>query len=386
MDWMGSVLKFKFIAIPVSMMVLAAIIFCLESLTAFAGGIEMGYEGGITSGSADEKTVLEYKEVCFITGEPIELTGTVSVRKSARQDTVNATYTYNLKNADKDMTLIRNASYNIKTMETTDGQIVEEISLSKNPSETIRVSNDVYLLRNYEFSCSRIIDKKPAINYFAGNMWGRKTYQVANVNNGSSVTIEITGKSFGYDQYWGNTGTSILNYEIKSEKITSDIYDRWAGRAEVTISSSVIEDIKYMENIPEQISFQGGYVKTRSNSSILEYFCCLPEFDAKGVSTYRMIETRNSLKLEAFPQQVRLPVQEISHLRGHWAEDKIKMLFSLDIFNDTFSGNGNSDSNSGNDSNSNGNSDSNRNGNRYIHIRRNNFLFLFPFSCYPRTS
>lgn len=334
---MGSVLKYRLIAIPLAIVVLAAMVFCSAALTVFAGGIELGYEGGITSGSADEKTTLEYREVCFITGEPIELTGTVSVRKSARQDTINTTYTYNLKNADKNMTLVRNVSYSIKTAEATDGQVVEEISISKNPSETIRVGNDVYFLRNYEFSCSRIIDKKPAINYFAGNMRGRKTYQLTSVNNGGSVTVEVTGKSFGYDQYWGNTETSILNYEISSEKTIGDIHDRWSGRAELTISSSVIEDIKYIENIPEQISFQGGYIKTRSNSSILEYFCSFPEFDAKGISTYRMIETRNSFKLEAFPQQVRLPVQDLSHLRGHWAEDKIKMLFSLDIFDDTFS-------------------------------------------------
>ncbi|NLC67720.1 MAG: S-layer homology domain-containing protein [Clostridiaceae bacterium] len=345
-----SFLKSRIFTAPVSIVLIAALVFCLVPMPVLASGLGLGCEGGITLGGTDEKTVLEYKEVCFITGEPVEMAGTVSIRKSTRQDMVNITYTYNLKNAGKDMTLVRNVSYDIKTVEAAGGQVVEEITLSKNPSETVRAGNSVYSLRSYEFSSSRIIDKKPAINYFAGNMRWRKTYQVTGTNNMGSVTMEITGRSFGYDQSWGNTETSILNYEIMSEKTIGDVHDMWAGRAEVTVSSSVVEDIKYVENIPEQISFQGGYVKTRNNTSILEYYCSLPEFDAKGISTYKMIETRNSLKLEAFPKQVRLPVQELPHLRGHWAEDNIKMLFSLGIFSNVFNdndGNGRESANAG---------------------------------------
>ncbi|NSW91649.1 MAG: S-layer homology domain-containing protein [Firmicutes bacterium] len=322
----------KFFA-PVVTTIFVLIVSCFKPLPVFAQKVQLGYEGGITSGSVDSNASLEYREVCFITGEPIVFSGTVTVKKTTRQDTVNATYTYNLKNIDKSASLIRSISYNIKTVETKDGQVVEEVSLLRNPSETIRINNDTYVLRNYEFSYSRLVDKKPAIDYFAGSMWGKKTYQIGNVNNGGTITVEMTGKTFGYDQYWGNTETCILNYEIKSERRTGDAYDRWGGRAQVTVSSSAVEDIKFVGNIPEQISFQGGYVKTHSNSSILEYFCSLPEFDSKGISTYRMIETRDSLKLEAFPQQTRLPVYDLSYLRGHWAENEIKMLYSLGVFN-----------------------------------------------------
>ena len=39
----------------------------------FAREGDSGYEGGISSGEAPGKTSFEYKEVCFITGEPIAL-------------------------------------------------------------------------------------------------------------------------------------------------------------------------------------------------------------------------------------------------------------------------------------------------------------------------
>ncbi|HOJ12035.1 MAG TPA: S-layer homology domain-containing protein [Clostridiales bacterium] len=310
-------------------------VFCiLQPMTVFAQKVELGYEGGISSGTKDEKTPLEYSEVCFLTGEPIVFSGTVSVKKTTKQDTTNATYTYNLKNIERSATLTRSMSYNIRTVKTEKGQIIEELSLSRNPSETIRINNDIYVLRNYEFSNSEIIDKRPAIDYSAGNMWGRKTYQAGNANNGGTVTVEITGKIFGYDHYWGNTETAILNYEINSERKNGDILDRWGGNAKVIISSSIIKEIKFMKNIPEQISFEGGYVRTYNNSSMLEYYCCLPEFDSKGISNYRMVETRDILKLEALPEQTRLPVYDLSYLRGHWAEKEINILHSLGVFND----------------------------------------------------
>lgn len=306
----------------------------LQPLQIFAQKAELSYEGGIFSVSKDEKVPLEYKEVCFITGEPIVFSGTVTVKKTVRQDVTNVAFTYNLKNVERSAILTRNLSYDIKSIKTEDEQTIEEMSFSKKPSETLRINNDIYVLRNYEFSHSKIIDKMPIIDYSAGNMWGRKTYQIGNANSGGTVTVEITGKVFGYDQNWGSIETAILNYEINSERRNGDTFDRWGGSAKVTISSSITKEIKFMQNIPEQISFEGGYVKTCNNSSILEYYCSLPEFDSKGISNYKMIETRDSLKLETFPEQTRLPVHDLSYLRGHWVEEEIKMLYSLGAFND----------------------------------------------------
>jgi len=56
---------------------------------------------------APGKTSFEYKEVCFITGEPIVFEGTLTIRKTLRQDkttgknVITANYTYNLRNLEK---------------------------------------------------------------------------------------------------------------------------------------------------------------------------------------------------------------------------------------------------------------------------------------------
>ena len=310
--------------------------FCLTPLWTFAEKVGLSYDGGINSGNINDvtssKDEFEYKEVCFITGEPIVLTGTVTVNKSTRKDTVSITYRYDLKNNDKGAALSRNVSYNIVTVKNADGKETEEISLAKKPTEVIKIKNDTYTLSSSEFSYSRIVDEKPVVEYVAGNISGKKVYRLGNNNSNGTVTIEYTGRTFGYDQYWGSTETCILDYEISSRKKIGDIYDEWGGNARVTISSSAVKNIEYIENIPEQTSIPGGYLQTENISSILEYSCIFPEFDSNGVSTYRMIEWNDSLKLETFPKQKWLPVYDLSYLRGHWAENEIKLLYSLGAF------------------------------------------------------
>lgn len=287
-----------------------------------------GYEGGISIGIREGKTPLEYEEVCFITGEPMVLEGTVTINKSKKQDTINATYTYNLRNTEKGATLTRTLVYSIKLSKSGDGQETEKISFARTPTEVLRVNNDNYILRSYEFDFSSLTDPQPAINYYAGSLRSKKVYQIGNANDGRTVTQEITGKTYGYDQHWGNIETKTLNYEITWEK--PEIM--WGGYAQVNLSASVTNELMYMQNIPEQISFEGGYIQLKNNSSILTYSCRLPELDSKGEPTYRMIETGDSLKLEMPPEQTSLPVPELSYLRGHWVEEEIKKLLSLQVF------------------------------------------------------
>lgn len=300
--------------------------------TVYAREGDCGYEGGISSGEAMGKTVFEYQEVCFITGEPVVFKGTLSIKKSLKDDSVVSTYTYNLKNIDKSATLTRVLSYNTKMTKKDNGQTIEETSLSKTPVETVKIDNVTYVLKSYDFTRSNLIDFKPAINYFAGNTWGRKIYQTGTASNGGAVTVEATGRFYGYDQYWGNTEVEIFNYIIESEKKNGDEVDSWGGTAYVSLSSSTTKQVKFYENYPDQISFDGGYVETQCNSSIMEYNSKLPEFDSKGVSTDRIIDTKDTLKIETFPVQKRLPVPDLRSLRGHWAENDIKALYSLEVF------------------------------------------------------
>jgi len=67
--------------------------------------------------------------VCFITGEPIVFEGTLTIRKTLRQDkttgknVITANYTYNLRNLEKDATLTRVLSYTTTLTEKENGQV-----------------------------------------------------------------------------------------------------------------------------------------------------------------------------------------------------------------------------------------------------------------------
>lgn len=305
----------------------------LMPAAAYARSGDSGYESGISSGEAPDKDTFEYQEVCFISGKPIVFKGTLKIKKSLKRDEVISTYTYNLKNIDRSATLTRVLSFNTEISREDNGQVIEKTSLSKRPNETIKLDNTTYRLINYDFTRTRIIDSKPAIDYYAGNLWGEKKYQIGTSSSGGTVTVEATGEFYGYDQYWGNTESAVISYIIRSEEKKGEKVDKWGGTARVSRSSTTTQQLKYYENIPDQISFSGGYVKTQYNNNIMEYGSRLPVFDNKGISTDIMRSESGSLKLESFPEQKRLAVADLRHLRGHWAEKDIKMLYGLEIFN-----------------------------------------------------
>lgn len=297
---------------------------------AFAREGDCGYEGGIASGEAPGKTVFQYSEACFISGQPIIFKGNLTIKKSLKQSMISTTYTYDLKNTDKNATLKRTLIYNTKLTQKDNKQTVEETSLSGKPVETIKIDNETYTLSSYDFSRSNLIDTKPAVNYYAGNISGKKIYKAGTASG--TVTVDITGKFYGYDQYWGTAEVIELNHVVQSEKKNGAKTEKWGGTSSVKVSSTISKQIKYDENVPEEISFSGGYVQVQSNSSVLEYSSRLPEFDANGAASDNMVTAGDSLKIETFPVQTRLPVPNLNHLKGHWSVNDIRTLYSLEVF------------------------------------------------------
>ena len=215
------------------------------------------------------------------------------------------------------------------------GQITETAAFSKPATETIRIGSTAYTLKSangYDFTRSNLIDPKPAVNYHAGSLWSRKVYQAGAAANGDTVTVECTGEFYGYDHYWGSAESLLLDYTINSEKNGSNSADKWGGTASVAISATSTEQLEYQKNKPDQISFPGSYSRNRVNNSILEYTSKLPEFDSKGISTDNIITKKDSLKIESFPVKKSLPTVNLTNIRGHWAENDIRIMFGLEVF------------------------------------------------------
>lgn len=303
--------------------------------TAYAREGICGYEGGISSGEVPGKTAYDYQEVIFVTGEPVVFKGTLTIKKSQRQSKATTTYIYSLKNTEKEATLSRTLVFDTAAVTMENGQITESVNFSKPATETVKIAGTTYTLKRtngYDFARSNLIDPKPAVNYHAGSIWSRKVYDVGAAADGNTVTVECTGNFYGYDQYWGNAESLLLDYTIYSEKNGETGADKWGGTATIAISSTSTEQLEYQKNKPDQISFSGSYVQSRMNSNILEYTGMLPEFDAKGVSTDKVITYNDSLKIETFPVQKRLPTVNPANIRGHWAENDIRIMFGLEVF------------------------------------------------------
>jgi N-acetylmuramoyl-L-alanine amidase len=233
----------------------------------------VGYEGGISSGEVPGKTTLDYQEVTFVTGKPVVFKGTLTLKKSQKQNKLTTTYTYNLRSAETEGVLTRVLVFETTSVTMQNGQISESTELIS-ARENLNIGGTTYIIANrnsYEFALSNLIDPKPAIQYHAGSVWSKKTYTVGTATSGNTVTVECTGSFYGYDQYWGNAESLLLDYIITAEKSGENDADKWGGTASVAISSTSAEKLEYQRNRPDQISFAGSYVQSRMNSNVMEY-------------------------------------------------------------------------------------------------------------------
>ncbi len=301
---------------------------CFSSVYARPG--DCGFEGGISSGYIEGSTTYDYSEVCLLTGVPIELHGTVIIKKTLRQGVIRSTYTYNLSSSDGDATLRRVFTYDTEVSGKDNGQTIEGTKFARTPVEIFEAGGTKYVLEDFVFSRSNIIDHKPSVDYYAGNVRGRKQFNMDGETDGK-VTVDISGDFYGYTQFWGSTETGRYIYHLEHTAEGAQP-DSWGGTGEINYSSSVSKRLDYQTNIPSHISFTGGFVQSQYNRSILEYRSLLPEFDHNGISTDNMLAETGTLSLESFPVQERLPVPSLNHIRGHWAENDVKRLYSLEVF------------------------------------------------------
>lgn len=311
--------------------ILGTILCCIilaEPVNSYGYIGSMGYEGGVSAADPYTGGIYDYREVCFLTGVPIILEGTLKVKKSARQGKTTTTYTYNLNNYEQDASITRVIVMDNLTDEKAIGQSVEKSTITKVPVEVVRIKGVTFNLKKYNFTRSGITDPQPAVNYNTGEYSVRKIY---NVNTGGTVNVEMIGRQYGYDQYWSSAKASSVDINIKSEPALDGEAYAWNGFARVTVSNVSKKSFKYIANEPWQISFEGGYIEQNWEESILEYDAYLPEFDGNGYATDVIHSFNERIGMNTEPVNFRLMVPDLKHLRGHWAEEPTKILYSLEV-------------------------------------------------------
>lgn len=276
-----------------------------------------GYEGGIQN----ETT---YKEVIFVTGEPIIMEGTLTIKTKEKENTVSETYSYKLENKALNAKLSRSITLQ-GTLETKDKQVTTEKSLQKY-KETIDINGKKYEVKDpyYQWNQGSVAHNTPILSYYAGDYSARKTYDVDKGNE--SVIIETVGNLVGYNGPWSATETQTIEYTISYEnKVTPA--NNSEGTAVVETSYNKTKDYSYAENLPSQISFHGGYRITEKEENVLKYSYDLPKL---SVNTNARNVGTNSLYLDTNPEIKRLNIPALRDVLGHQYEEELLLIASME--------------------------------------------------------
>lgn len=275
-----------------------------------------GYEGGIQNEST-------YKEVLFITGEPIVLEGTLTVKINEGRDDIREQYIYRLENIEKDVKL--NRTVKLRTTENKRGNQATISKRLENYKENVQIDGQRYNVRNedYQWNQGTVEQNSPIVAYSAGDWSARKTY-IADKGR-EEITVDTIGHLVGYDSPWSATETQRLNYTINYREKTGD-KKTWEGTATVDSSYNRTKDYNYVENVPNQISFKGGFLLTDKEDNVLKYSYDLPkEGEGRNIG-------ENSFSIDTNPIITRLNIPRVRDVLGLPNEKEILLLASMDAF------------------------------------------------------
>lgn len=291
-----------------------AIMLIITPVKSFAIKIP-GYEGGIQNESL-------YKEIIFVTGEPIIMEGTLTIEPKKKN---NTKYTYELENKAHNAKLTRTII--LKEILEQNGTQVKSTKVMEKFKESISIGNKKYEVKDsqYQWNQGTITHNTPLISYYAGDFSARKTYDI---NKGEEIlVVESVGYLVGYDSPWSSTQTQTIDYILNYEnKLTEET---WEGTATVESSFNKTKDYSYAENIPNQISFNGGYRITEKEENILKYSYDLPRIVNNQIVRGRNIGS-NSLALDTNPKIERLNIPALRDVLGHEYEEELLLLASME--------------------------------------------------------
>ena len=311
------------------------LIMCLIILPTTSFASIVSYEAGIVGDPTMDDGVNEYSEYFFLTGEPILLTGICEVSDIPDKDKYSITYSFDLANIDKNITLTREITYDVvKNIDNEMNQTIYKADINK-IDESIDVAGVAYNLGSYLFDRSKLIDNTPAVDYYSGNLYFERKYYIngdAKINEGI-VKHEINSLTdIGYNHYWGDSETLILEHTIKKFDLSTDKDPVWSGTITTKNSSIDKKRFKYNETEAQNISFRGSYIKSNTMENIVQCTYNLPSVTGTSVDEKNRVESEKNLTKDVITNYESLISPKIRDIGGHWAEENIFLLRSLGIF------------------------------------------------------
>lgn len=305
---------------------------------------EIGFFGGISEGDYLPKTIEKYvtfnskntpiyayKEMVFLDGNPVEVSGTIT----ATIDSVDLVkspsgiykerYVVSADNLEKGVTLKRNiqleTAYYVKEGEFKK-QIVKD-SYFTSWTESVTTDTGTFTLDSDSaiFSKATVEDITPGVTYYSTTLSYSGTFYDA---DGNSLLMVVAGDIYGYKQPWSKVETQRLNMGLQSDALGINMDIRLNPRLEAK------KTIYYNENQPFPISFGGTFNQRMEREATLEYeiLSYHPELTPSQLSNRILLTTANEIE--------KLPIPEgLDFIEGHWAEDDIKKLYSMEILTTT---------------------------------------------------
>lgn len=256
-------------------------VLAMNTLQVAAAPGESGYFGGISEGILLPKTIntelntkkpkdtkLYYKEVVFLSGEPIEVSGYLTIKKvnsaikTKDKGTYKEEYTIDAVSADGKTSLKRVVgldtlfvNYNnlYSTQTKTDSTVTkwkETLNINGTSYTVDEERSDFGKGRNF---ASYIQDVTPGINYFNGN----QSYRLVYVLDGSVYAeVIMSGDSYGFDQPWSKAEKQ--SYTMNIDKKGSE---PWQMEVKLTPFVNAKKELDYKKNNLPAISFAGTFTQ-----------------------------------------------------------------------------------------------------------------------------
>ncbi len=293
---------------------------------------DMGFFGGISEGRRLPKTTEEllyieskndefpYKEIIFLSGEPIEFTGLIKVgteSDSTSDDAGSYSEAFKISNSsatDPDAKISRDITFDVNYRKV-DNQTIKDYKVNK-WKEEITIAGTKYNLDDdlSHFNMSILEIKAPGVTYYRGDISKKAVYSTGE----DMVTESVSGSFHGYGSPYSATETHRLDGVVNNN-------DLWQMQYQIRPSVTVEKVLSYEKNEPQLINFLGNYREVIQNRSGLQYniytkpleFYNTPNFGGATIESHKVFE--------------QLIAPSMEQLRGHFAEYDVKKLFSMEI-------------------------------------------------------
>lgn len=289
-----------------------------------------------------------YEEMVFVGGSPLLFTGTYTLTEKTGDPKSTTDYKFKLtcNTTDEAGKAVIAKLDRTMTYETTKeifpdkGQTIFKTTVKKF-KETVTIGKAKFDLADFQFSRSDVVDNRPASSFVSGNFEGKKVFTI-NKTQGN-LTVEFSGGTVGYSNFWGDTQTANGSYYYSSDRAVpaasnstkGALQVAWDGTVTTKGSDSMTRELQYYGNDAKYSSFEGGYVKSTKSGMVSELSYDMPRFVSDGSVANRRDTDDKKLNADNMPKVERLIVPKLRDIGSHWAEEDIKKLYSLNVFDDS---------------------------------------------------